>query len=441
MVTASYDNTVRLWDVNSATLLKTFRGSTATVRTVALSTDGRFILAGGDDHSARVWNVDSGSSVLDLTGHSGVVQACAISADGRLAVSGGADRGMIVWCLSNEAEAPLVRGGAGRYAAVSDDGRMVTFDLAAGMQPGKKDRCAATIFDAASGLPVFSGDVSTQMQAGRRAVLTRADDGTTIGTFLVAPSGDAQVKEKITVNGDNSLTFHTDKDEVSSTVAHAGAVRSVRLSADERLAVSASDDQTAKTWDLATGALVASFSGHTNYVTDAAFRPDGAVVATGSCDCTVRLWDLKPPREIRCFNRRHPCQAFDCPDANRVESVNFSPDGQRLFVGYPGEETEIWDFGRPGQYREMELQLDRAASRFAATRGTPRPCGTLGEWYELRGAWGWAAEVLSTSRTDAGADDSARIARCYWLAGNGDQAMPQLQARWKRRVRRRITRV
>jgi WD40 repeat protein len=69
---------------------------------------------------------------------------------------------------------------------------------------------------------------------------------------------------------------------------HASAVRQVRVSADGRLALSASDDGSARLWDLASGEPVRTFPGHDGRpVTSIAISPDGQSVALGSSDGTV----------------------------------------------------------------------------------------------------------------------------------------------------------
>jgi tetratricopeptide (TPR) repeat protein len=167
--------------------------------------------------------------------------------------------------------------------------------------------------------------------------------------------------------------------------------------------------------------------GHTNCVMDATFNPDGSLVASGSCDGTVRLWDVKSVREIRALTRQHSESGPDDPDSNIVTSVNYSPDGRMLFVSYQDGDSEIWDFSRPSRFRELEPKVEQARSELRRNPRGPASLRTLADWYEMRGAWNWAAELLTRSSSETNPDDLARIARCYWLAGRGDLALPVVQ--------------
>ncbi|MGE3807474.1 MAG: c-type cytochrome domain-containing protein, partial [Gemmataceae bacterium] len=102
-------------------------------------------------------------------------------------------------------------------------------------------------------------------------------------------------------------------------VGHKGHILAVVLSPDGKRALTASEDHTARLWDLETGREIRPFAGHTDEVLAVAFSPDGKRVLTGSADRTARLWDPASGRELRRFEAH----------TERVSAVAFSPDGKR----------------------------------------------------------------------------------------------------------------
>ena len=62
--------------------------------------------------------------------------------------------------------------------------------------------------------------------------------------------------------------------------------------------VTASGDNTAKVWDVATGKEVHTLAGHTDAVYSAVFSPDGKLVVTASGDNTAKVWDVATGEEV-----------------------------------------------------------------------------------------------------------------------------------------------
>ena len=75
-------------------------------------------------------------------------------------------------------------------------------------------------------------------------------------------------------------------------------------------------------------------TGHTAEVYSVAFSPDGAGIASGSRDETIRLWDAKTGVAIG-----EPLRGHTRP----VESVAFSPDGARIASGSGDTTIQLWD--------------------------------------------------------------------------------------------------
>ena len=114
---------------------------------------------------------------------------------------------------------------------------------------------------------------------------------------------------------------------------HEDDVTSVSFSPDGTLIASGSYDATIKLWDVATKENIATLEGHEGYVTSVSFSPDGTLIASGSYDDTVKLWDVATKENIATLEGHK----------NTVFSVSFSPDGTLLASGSYDKTVKLWD--------------------------------------------------------------------------------------------------
>ncbi|KAG8778664.1 hypothetical protein FRC12_024868 [Ceratobasidium sp. 428] len=113
------------------------------------------------------------------------------------------------------------------------------------------------------------------------------------------------------------------------------SVFSVAVSPDGRLVASGSYDRTVCIWDSHTGQVAAGpLVGHTDHVSWVSFSPDGSRVASGSSDKTIRIWDSETGQLVS-----GPFEGHN----DEVRSVVFSPDGRHLASGSNDETVRIWD--------------------------------------------------------------------------------------------------
>jgi hypothetical protein len=221
VLSASDDNTVKVWDVDSGLELRALEGHCSFVNGVAVSRDGRLAVSASHDRTLKVWDVESGRELRTLEGHYWGVNGVAMSGDGRMAVSASWDLPLKVWDVESGRELRSLKGhSAGIYgAAMSEDGRLAV--------SASHDR-TLKVWDVESGreLRTLIGHV-----AAVTGVALTAD-----GRRAISASDDSTLKVWDVESGRELRTLE----------GHSYSVNGAAVSADGRRAVSASSDHTLK---------------------------------------------------------------------------------------------------------------------------------------------------------------------------------------------------
>lgn len=97
IVSASFDNSIKLWDGRNGKFISTFRGHVASVYQVAWSSDCRLLVSCSKDTTLKVWDVKTKKLSVDLPGHQDEVYTVDWSVDGKRVCSGGKDKMVRLW--------------------------------------------------------------------------------------------------------------------------------------------------------------------------------------------------------------------------------------------------------------------------------------------------------------------------------------------------------
>lgn len=126
---------------------------------------------------------------------------------------------------------------------------------------------------------------------------------------------------------------------------HTDFIESVAFSPVGKILASGSVDGSILLWDVETGQQVAeALKGHTKAVYSLAFSPDGKTLASWGGDQTIRLWDMETGQQVEKALKGH---------TNVVYSLAFSPDGKTLASGSGDQTIRLWDVETGQQIREV----------------------------------------------------------------------------------------
>jgi WD40 repeat protein len=145
----------------------------------------------------------------------------------------------------------------------------------------------------------------------------------------------------------------------------AGEIKCVAVSPDGKLVAAGSTDRSVYLWDAATGANKGKLPGGVLSVTGVAFSPDGTTLAAGGASGTVKLWDVATRKPL-------PTEFSAAPEA--VTCVAFAPDGATLAAGTVGGTVKLWDVKTGRENRSLAAHrgnvLTLAFSRDGKTLAT-----------------------------------------------------------------------
>ena len=260
LASGAYDNMVKLWNVELGTNIAIFPGG----RSMSFSSDGTTLASAWKD-TVKLWDVTTQQVIATLS-HTSFVHSVSFSSNGGILASGLEDGTIKLWNIETKESITTLEGHTDRVHSVS-----------------------------------FSAD----------------------GTLLVSGSDDNRIK----------LWDIKTKENITTLEGHTAGFRSVVFSPDGRTLASGSSDKTVKLWDVATESNFAALEGHLGWISSVSFSSDGVILASaGGWDNTINLWEVTTGANFATLG-----------STSGFHSVSFSDDGRILAAGTKEGTVELWD--------------------------------------------------------------------------------------------------
>jgi WD40 repeat protein/serine/threonine protein kinase/two-component SAPR family response regulator len=305
----SADGLVIVWEATTGKELLRFSAGRQIIFGMVFSPDGKQLITASEDQSARIWNITTGEQIFQI-GHGAPLSDVAISPDGLRLITAGSDAATRIWDAKNGRQILALRG-----HAISE--------RLGSLHPG--------------------GVVSVAFTPDGHRIVTGGADG----TVRLWDAGDGQILHVLSehtnevfidLSGDGNrlltagfdglvkiwdISLMKDPPEQLLAINNEQPARDAAFSPDGRLVAVAGQDSTVKVWNGTSGQSLMTLVGHTGLVDDLSFTPDGRKLVTASEDKTLKVWELDPGREWLTIIEGYPID------------VAYSRDGRQLATSHP----------------------------------------------------------------------------------------------------------
>lgn len=280
LVSASADNTVRIWDLETENERHRLTHSNV-VQAITTTVDQTALISTGDDRTIRFWSLPEGRPLGQIdNAHGTPIRALEVSRNGRTLVSADSEGTIKLWPLTDST-------GALNLAGMSADG------------PSHVLQADGTLNDL-----LFTRDDSMLISAGKSLHL-----------WDLASLEEASVAKAIA-----PVTLE----------GHTSFINRIDITDDDATLISASADKHVLLWDMTSKAQFANLEGHQSYVNT--LRLEGPRLWSADADKTIFVWDLQQKAPIQRI------QGFETD----IWRFTVQPNGQIVTIGGEQPYIRVW---------------------------------------------------------------------------------------------------
>jgi WD40 repeat protein len=327
---------VSIWDVRTAREIVRFEPGDKLVSSVAISPNGKYLLAGFGDGTFRMWEISSRKQLWEIGGFPHTLNKALFSPDGNKIVT----LAMSNLTMRDSDTGRELQALGGR----SDETTSVIFTSSGLLITGNRDN-TASVWDMRSGTvsqrlkghsstPYFKGVTSLAAARDGRTLITGGEDGKAVLWDL-----------------DLGVELH-------QLVGHRDSVLSVGISQDGKKTLTGSADKTAKLWDSTVGRETCTCSGNEGTINAVVFAADDSEILTGSSDGSLKSWsasDCRLLREVVPASKMGTYRlSLQLPESNyvrsyirgpgEIESLAVSSKNSLVLTGQSDGTAVVWNF-------------------------------------------------------------------------------------------------
>lgn len=457
LATCGADGTLRLWKEEPADP-KVVALDAGQLQCCAFAPDGKSIAVGASDGTARIVELPSTREVMQMKASRFPVRVIAFSPDGG-ELAGASAWNVLLWDAHSGHKLASHEGvgGAGGLT-FSDDGRLLAIPTAGG-QLQILERSTGLVRAAAAVAPVadcaFAPGSQVLWALGDTDTLIKFDVSRPPNPWTCGDTSDAVSALALGEDSSRALVG-TSAGEVQWRDTHSGAVQArawsgnaavcaIAIDSSAKLTVSADRSGKLSFWDARTLQRRLKFDAHTAPIRTVDISPDGTLVVTAALDHAVKLWDASTGslraamsnagvlasfspdgRSILTAGPQSPPTLRSAVDLSPIfaapvnggafTSAAFSHDGKSAVLGMTGWNAILWDLSAPNAPPER-LQTERFTVTAATFLDSGRRIVTANPYRSIQFWDPYTAEECGRFDVDVSMDSPVVVSRDGGLLG------------------------